>query len=142
MYAVCQQTSLLFPSPQLNKFLECCLVFSKVLCKQTNSVVLPAGIFPQKKKKKSNKTLTFKRSISLMQSCLALASIISKIFKDKKAEDSSEMVTKSKSLFSKELAFASHLCMASTAVSAHTYSPQTSNKRSLYFEATEGLTAG
>lgn len=142
MYAVCQQTSLLFPSPQLNKFLECCLVFSKVLCKQTNNAVLPAGIFPQNKKKMSNKTLTFKRSISLMQSCLALASIISKIFKDKKAEDSSEMVTKSKSLFSKELAFASHLCMASTAVSAHTYSPQTSDKRSLYFEATEGLTAG
>lgn len=142
MYAVCQQTSLLFPSPQLNKFLECCLVFSKVLCKQTNSVVLPAGIFPQNKKKMSNKTLTFKRSISLMQSCLALASIISKIFKDKKAEDSSEMVTKSKSLFSKEPAFASRLCMASTAVSAHTYSPQTSDKCCLYFEATEGLTAG
>lgn len=75
-----------------------------------------------------------------MQSCRALASIISKIFKDKKAEDQSEMVTKSKNLFNKELVFASCLCTASTAVSIHTCSPQTKDECFLYFEATKGLT--
>lgn len=61
--------------------------------KQTNK--------PQKRRKKEEKKkeviikiLTFKRSISLMQSCLALASIISKIFKHKNIEDKNETTTK------------------------------------------------
>lgn len=53
----------------------------------------------QKRRKKEEKKviikiLTFKRSISLMQSCLALASIISKIFKHKTIEDKNETTTK------------------------------------------------
>lgn len=52
---------------------------------------------PPKKEQKEKviiKILTFKRSISLMQSCLALASIISKIFKHKNTEDRNEATKK------------------------------------------------
>lgn len=48
----------------------------------------------QKTEKVIVRILTFKRSISLMQSCLALASIISKIFKDKNTEYENETTKK------------------------------------------------
>lgn len=73
------------------------LYYVSFVCQPENNFFHKTKPIKKKRKKKKKviiKILTFKRSISLMQSCLALASIISKIFKDKNIEDKNEATKK------------------------------------------------
>lgn len=84
------------------------------------------------------KILTFRRSISLMQSCLALASIISKIFKVINTEDK-KWNNKSILYFNKKSVTPAPICTFSIVTSTYTIPSPKKDQCFLYVAATKGL---